>query len=470
MSDYFKDMTAILCGFSPKYQRNQSMNKKSRLTQGKIGKTLFQLTIPMLLATISMVIFNLADTFFIGRLGTLPLAALAFTFPVVFVITSLALGLGIGVSALVSRAIGEGDHHKVQCLTTASLILALILVFILAAIGLITLEPIFRALGANENVLPLIKDYMNIWYGGVLFVVVPMVGNNAIRATGDTKTPGLVMAASAIFNLLFDPLLIYGIGPFPELGIRGAAYATVAARFITFIFAVYILYHREKMIAFHDMCIKNLWKWWKRILYIGLPTAGSRMIIPVAVAIITRLISKYGDHAVAGFGVASRIEFFALVGVMSLASVLGPFIGQNLGAQKMHRVQKSYMYSNYFSIVSGLLIALVLAVFSKDISAVFNANQSVVSISSLYLMTVPISYTLLGVSVLSMTTLNVLHKPLIATLLSIIHMFVIYVPLAHFLSSHYDIQGIFLALAIANGLIGVGGYFIVKREIRLVRT
>jgi len=440
-------------------------DKTSKLTEGPIAKTLFLMTLPMLLATMGMVIFNITDTFFVGKLGTMPLAAMTYTFPVVMLISNLAHGLGIGTSALISRAIGEGDSHKVQQLTTSSIILAITLVLILVVTGMSTIEAVFRSLGADDTVLPMIKDYMQIWYGGVIFVLFPIIGNNAIRATGDTKTPSIVMGLAALLNFIFDPLLIFGIGPFPALGIKGAATATVVARLTTFVVAIYVLYFREKMLTLHGFDFRKIWTWWKDILYIGLPTAGTRMIIPISVAIITRLISSFGPNAVAGFGVASRIEFFALVGVVSLASVLGPFIGQNLGAKRFDRIKTSLTYSYRFSIVSGLFTGVALAIFAKPISAIFNDSPGVVSVSVLYLLIVPSSYTLQGVVMLSSISLNVFHKPFTASLLSILQMFILYIPLAYLLSILWGIKGIFIALAIANFTIGVIAKFVVSHEL-----
>ena len=131
---------------------------KARLVEGPVGKTLIKLTIPMIFGMVGMVIFNLADTFFVGQLGTNQLAALSFTFPVVLVIHSLALGLGIGASAVISRAIGEGSHDKVQRLTTDSLILSILFVGFFVLVGSLTINPLFRLLGAPDNILPMIKE------------------------------------------------------------------------------------------------------------------------------------------------------------------------------------------------------------------------------------------------------------------------------------------------------------------------
>ena len=232
-------------------------------------------------------LFNLVDTFFIGRLGTTELAAISFTFPVVFLLGSIAMGLGIGISSVISRAIGEGDHHKVQRLTTDGLILSLIIVGVLAIIGILTIEPLFRLIGATSETLPLIKQYMKIWYLGIVFLVVPMVGNNAIRATGDTKSPSIIMMIGAGINAILDPLLIFGIGFFPRLEISGAALATVIARATTLIAALWILGHREKMLSLSRPQIKSMWDSWRKILYIGIPAAGMHMLVPINAGIIT---------------------------------------------------------------------------------------------------------------------------------------------------------------------------------------
>jgi len=219
------------------------------LTEGPVGRTLARLTVPMVAGIVGMVAFNLTDTFFVGRLGTEELAALSFTFPFVTVLARFTLGIGMGASAVISRAVGGGNARAVRRLTTDSLSLALIGVVIFVAAGLVWMEPIFRALGCGPDILPLVKKYMTIWIAGLLFVFFPMVSNNAIRANGDTKTPALIMLTAVFANIILDPLLIFGPGPFPALGLAGAAYATVFTRMITFMLSFYIVAFRLKMIT-----------------------------------------------------------------------------------------------------------------------------------------------------------------------------------------------------------------------------
>jgi putative MATE family efflux protein len=291
--------------------------QKARLTDGPVVKTLVNLTLPMMVGIIGMVTFNLVDTFFVGRLGTPELAAMSFTFPVILVVSSLAMGLGIGTAAVVSHAIGEGDHHKIQRLTTDGLLLAFLVVTAFSVAGELTIEPLFRGLGADDNTIHLIKKYMSVWYIGVPFVIIPMVGNNAIRATGDTKTPAAIMVVAVIMNLILDPLLIFGIGPFPRLELAGAALATVFARATTLAVSIMVLSRRENMITLKLPGLKEVINSWKQILYIGIPAAATNIILPVSIGIVTRLVSAFGPESVAGFGVASKIEMFALTIIMA---------------------------------------------------------------------------------------------------------------------------------------------------------
>ena len=152
---------------------------------------------------------QLVDTFYIGQLGLIELASVSFTFPVVFVVWSIAFGIGIGTSSVVARAIGQGNHREVKMLTTASLYLTFLVMGAVGVFGVITINPVFTMLGASPDMMPLIRDYMVIWFLGYPLVALPMVGNNAIRATGDSKTPSIVMMGLAIVNAILDPCLLY---------------------------------------------------------------------------------------------------------------------------------------------------------------------------------------------------------------------------------------------------------------------
>jgi putative MATE family efflux protein len=446
-----------------------SAPNRSRLTEGPVVKTLIALTLPMIVGIVGMVAFNLVDTFFVGRLGAEELAAMSFTFPVVLIISSLARGLGVGTSAVLSRAIGQGDRGLVRRLTTDGLLLSLLIVLAFAIAGIFTIDPLFRLLGADSDILPLIHRYMRIWYLGMPFVVIPMVGNNAIRATGDTKTPSLIMVLAILVNLSLDPLLIFGIGPFPRLELEGAAIATVIARATTLVVSLLVLSKREKMITLTRVKLQEVIASWKKILFIGLPAAGTMIIIPIATGIITRMISDYGVESVAGFGVASRIETFSITVISALATVIIPFIGQNLGAGRIDRIRLGLRFGQLFSMAWGGLLFIVFLFLARPLSRIFNDDIQVIEAASSYMLIVSVSYGAFGMFQLITASFNALNKPFHAAFLSILRVIVLYVPLAFLGRRLFGLRGMFGAATIANFLSALVAYLLLAAVLKKIK-
>jgi len=173
--------------------------------EGNVKTTLLRLTGPMMLSLVSMVAFNIVDTFFIGMPGARELAAMSFTFAPVFLLTSIAMGIGTGGTSVISRIIGEGNTKNVRRLTSDTILLGVIVSIITSIIGILTIEPVFTLLGAAPDLLPLVRSYMIIWYIGLPFVIIPIIGNSIIRSTGDMKTPMCIMLVAIIVNFILDP-------------------------------------------------------------------------------------------------------------------------------------------------------------------------------------------------------------------------------------------------------------------------
>jgi putative MATE family efflux protein len=414
-----------------------------------------------------MLIFNLTDTYFVGQLGKDQLAAITFTFPVVMFFVSLALGLGMGTSAVVSRAIGEGNREKVVRLASDSLLLILLIALIAVAIGVSTMDELFTMLGAEGHILEYVKSYMLIWYSGVIFVMIPMVGNNAIRATGDTKTPSLIMLIAAGVNIILDPLLIFGYGPVPAMGIEGAAYATLISRSVTLLAALYILVIREKMVSFKPAPLGKVKDSFQQVLQIGLPTAITRVLMPVGIGVITKMVSSYGIAAVAAFGVGSRIDMLSMTPLMALASVAGPFVGQNAGAKFYDRIKKAVKGMYQFIFAYGIISYIVIAALASYIVSIFNEDPHVIQIGADLLRITPANLPFMGLIVISSVALNVLRKPIKAGVLGITQMFVLYIPMAWLFSEWIGLNGIFYALVISGSLIGIIATFITMKEIKI---
>jgi len=263
-----------------------------------------------------------------------------------------------------------------------------------------------------------------------------------------------------VINAILDPLLIFGYGPFPELGIRGAALATAISRAMTMVVAIYVLAVREQLITFKPVSRNSLWGCIAAILYIGLPAAGARMVNPIGIGILTRIIASFGPTAVAAFGVGTRVEMFALSVVNALASVIGPFVGQNLGARNYNRIREGFALSFRFSILWGLGMAALIALAARPVAGLFSDNPEVIRYTALFLYIVPVSYTLQGIFLVVTTSLNAMQRPLPAALLSLLQMFVLAVPLALLARPLDEIGLIFGALAAAYVLTGLAARWI----------
>ncbi|MEO0997358.1 MAG: MATE family efflux transporter [Pseudomonadota bacterium] len=443
-------------------------SRNAQLTKGPVGRHLVRMALPMMLGIFAMMAFNLTDTWFVAQVGTAELAAISFTFPVVMVLSSVAIGLGAGTSSVLARAIGRGDWARVQRLATDSMILASLAGIILAGIGLVTIEPLFRLLGANEMTLPLIRDYMVWWYIGTPFLIAPMVGMAAIRATGDTRLPSLLMISSAVLNLILDPLLIFGLGPFPRLGLEGAALASLVVRVAFFAAAVTLLHRRMHMLTWHIGSGAELAASWRQILHVGLPAAGTNAIIPLATGVVTAMLAQYGQTTVAGFGVASRVESVVLIVFYALSAVIGPFAGQNLGVGRRDRILSALKLCTVFSLGFGAALALLLALAGRPIALLFDSQAEVVTVAATYLLIVPLSYGTAAMVMIMNAAFNGLGRPLPAVAISAARMLLLYVPLAWIGSEFYGATGIFIALALANVIAGVVAYVWVVRTVRAI--
>jgi|TARA_Y100000994_G_scaffold96080_1_gene79568 putative MATE family efflux protein len=450
--------------------KSNAKQRTSDLLEGDIGTTLKRMTIPMILGMVMMMSFGLIDTFFVSLLGTDPLAAISFTFPVTFTVISLNIGLGIGTSAIIGKLQGSKEITKSQHYATGSIMLSVLLVGTLAIIGLFTIEPVFKLLNATENLMPYISDYMGLWYLSSIFLAMPMVGNSVLRACGDTRTPSIVMAAGGGLNALLDPIFIFGLGPVPAMGIKGAALATFIAWIVGAFWILYILAVRRKLMLPRLLTLSELRDSSREILKIGLPAAGANMLTPVAGGVMTAVVAGYGAEAVAAWGVGNRMESIASIVVLALSMTLPPFISQNVGAGQVNRVKRAYSLTLKFVLIWQFVIFLVMWALSSWIAVAF-ANEAEVSVLiQLFLMIVPLGYGMQGIIILTNSSLNAMHRPMTALILSVIRLFVFFVPISVAGSFLFDLKGLFVGTVIANFAMACVSFFVFKRAVSQFET
>lgn len=437
------------------------MQDKHGLLTAPIPQVLRNMTVPMVFGMVAILMFNVVDTFFISLLGTDSLAAISFTFPVTFGVNCITMGIGIGLSTNIARLLGQAETKHAAHFASHGLLLAILLISLASLFGLFTIKPLFQFLGAEDKLIPLIKDYMLIWYVTIPLLVIPMAGNSVIRATGDTKTPAKIMIVAGAINGVLDPLLIFGYGPFPELGIQGAAIASAISWFGALLCSLYLLIEREKLLALPNF--SHIISDWKQVLKIGAPAGISTAMTPISGAILMMLLASHGTTAVAAYGAAQRIESLLLLVLMSLTSALTPFMAQNLGAKNFARSFAAMFLSMRFSIVFQLFIFIMMVPLSIPLAALFGQEESVNDLIWLYLIIVPFSYGFQGIIMVLVSSLNAMHQPLKAFYWSFMRLFIFTLPAAWIGSWLYDIQGLFIGIALGNIAGGVLGYLYALR-------
>ena len=445
---------------------DKSQIAKRDLTQGDIAKNLYSMAMPMVGGLLATMSFNVVDTLFVAGLGKQALAALSFTFPVVMLVISLSIGLGAGTTSAVSVAVGEKDNEKVKQLITAAMLLTAAVTMPVALLGLATVPLVFSLLGAEAEIIPLIGEYMYTWYCSVPFIAVPMVGLAAIRALGMTKVPAILMITIAIVNAVLDPILIYGWFGIPAFGIQGASLASLTVRVASLFVVFYYLHVKLALLVNPLSHISKIAHHWKTILHVGVPAMATNMIIPVSSAIVVSVVASHGEDAIAGFGVATRIEAISLILFYALSSVIGPFCGQNLGAKSYDRLIEAQKICAKFCIMAGLTICFVLALLGPIVTPLFCDNDSVVGFANSYLWIVPFSYMAYGMVMVANASFNGLRRPLPGVLISSARVIFVLMPLVWLGNQFFGVAGVYTAIAISNLSVGVLAYFMIVKYIK----
>lgn len=431
-------------------------SRKGDLTKGEIKKHLIRLTLPMTWGIFAIISFQLVDTFYVSLLGTKELAALSFTFPITMAIFSLFIGFQIATSSVVSRLIGSGDMGAVKRIVLHALILVFVLGVITAFLGLVFHDVIFSIMGASAEMRVLIWEYMHIWFAGAIFVTLPMVSNASMRASGDSMTPAIVMTVVALINIILDPILIFGMFGFPRLEIQGAALATIFANSCAMVVGLYINYFRKGLIAnpFSELQLHLFWDSAKRFLFIALPAGLTSTIQPIVNAFIMALLAGYSTDAVAAYGVVTRIEAFALIILMALATGMSPIIGQNWGAKNYDRVHETLKIAINFSIVWSIGVAIILGVFAKPIASIFSDSPEMIGYATLFFWMVPFSYAFGNLVMGWGAAFNAMGMPQRSLLMIVVKMLILMLPAIYIGEYFYGVAGMFAAMAVVNIISG----------------
>jgi putative MATE family efflux protein len=420
----------------------------------------------MALGLVAIFSFEAVDLFFISQLGDESLAAVSFAFPVIWLLMGVGIGFEAGASSCVARAIGQGDLYRARRLTTDTVVLGTVVAVGLCVVGLLTIRPVFTLLGAPEELLPLIDDYMSIRYWVSPVEVALWTSLAAIRARGNTLLEGKVITAAAVLNAALDPIFIFGLLGFPALGIQGAAFASLAANLIMLGLMLFYLGPRLGVYASPFAPFHEILDSWRHMLVIGVPAIVTNAIVPVSNGIVTAMVAAYGINAVAGFGIAMRIEPMALIPFYALSAVSSPFAGQNFGAGQFDRIIEARNVITRFCFVFGLTLALVMIFAAEPIASLFSDSPEIRTVAVEYLWLVSISFGAYGLVMSVCASFNGIGVPMPGVVLSVSRVIVVFLPLAFIGRWLFDMNGLFVAAALSNIAVGTLAFFWLGRRVR----
>ncbi|HNS48986.1 MAG TPA: MATE family efflux transporter [bacterium] len=430
----------------------------SVLVEKKVVRTLFAMALPMLAGTFAMNAYHLTDTWFVSRLGTLALAAMGFTFPVVMLLVCMARGIGSGLTTLVSHAIGRHDHEEASRLVTHGIMLTLAVTAVMSIGGYLLITPIFKSLGAGAAALPLVSAYMRTWFIGAPTMTLPMVGSGILISAGDSKAASWLMIVGTLVNLVLDPIMIFGFLGCPAMGIRGAALATVISQAISMLWLLRLLYKKHRFLAWRRWTAAEYGLSLRRITGFAVPSVLSMLLMPISATVITKLLSGFGYEAVAASGAAGRIEMFAFMIPMALGISLTPFISQNFGAKRLDRIQEAKKWSTGFALAYGGLMTAAFFIFAPHLAAIFTKDPKVAETIIAYIRITCFGYGMMEVHRYCGFFLTGLHRPVAATLLNGVRVLVFLIPLSYLGAHLIGLRGVFWGRLVTDLSVGAIGF------------
>lgn len=422
---------------------------------------------PFSIAVIALISTGIVDTIYLGRLedpdnpqiARAVLAALGIAFPISFIGNSANIGLGAGTMSAVSRALGQDDVAKSKRHAAAAILLGLFVMTILVSLMLLISPFILSLMGQSDDVERRAFGYLLIVMPGLVLVSVASMSNNILRAGGEALLPSSIMILGALINIIMNPFFIYGWGPFPRMELQGAALSTLLGNGIGALYGFYIILFHRRAVDFVGMTFKSMRHAWSIIGQVGVPAAGTNIVVPVATWVVVAIIGNVlGEADVAAFTVASRAELISVGLLYALSACIGAVTGRNGGAGKTDRVREAFKVCYLICVIWGTAMAVLLAVFATQIANIFTSDEVLIAKIIPYFYIVPITIFAYGFVFVSAAGLNALGRPLFGLTYTIIRSLILYIGLIAVGVWTAGLIGAFVGVAAANivsGLIAI---------------
>ncbi|MBU0614494.1 MAG: MATE family efflux transporter [Nanoarchaeota archaeon] len=416
------------------------------LTTGSVTKTILTTAMPLILALLLQTGFNIVDAIYVGRISAEAIAAVSLAFPIMFFIFAVAGGVGVGATSLIARYIGSKKFDKADNVAEHALLAGLVLGLLFTIFGFWLGRPLVVSMGA-DSIADLTLEYLNVIFIGTVFMMIFIIGNNIFRGEGDTKTPMKFMMIATITNIILDPIFIFTLG----YGVKGAAIATIISNFFGFGAVMLGFMNGKSSVKIRPRHFKYDFKIIKKIFAIGIPSSLSQISMSLSLGVMMKIISTFGTYAVAAYGIIFRLDSIAILPALGLMMAVIPIIGQNVGAKKFDRAEKSaYRTAIMAGIFTGL-VGLIFFSFPRLFISIFNTTPEVIGFGVLYLRTVTLVYAFIGIGISMGGSFLGAGHPMPALITTLLRVIILLIPLSLLLAFTFNlgILGVWLAVSIS---------------------
>ena len=436
-----------------------NMKIKNNLTEGSILKSLIALSVPIIFANLLQTAYQLTDTFWVGKLGTAAVAAVSISFPIIFLIISLGGGLAMAGTILVAQYKGRENKKAVDHIASQTILAVVLISIVLAIIGYALSPFLIHLMNVETAVFSSAVLYMKISFIGMVFMFTYMVFQSLMRGVGDVKTPVYIVLGTVLLNLILDPLFIFGYGFIPAFGVAGAAVASIGTQGLAAIIGIALLLKGKHKIQLHLSDLKQPdWVLIKKMFKLGFPASIEQSTRALGMTVMTFLVASFGTLILAAYGVGSRILSFVLIPAMGLSMATSTIVGQNIGARKTERAEKTVKLSAFIGFILLTIVGIIMFLFAKQISAIFIPGEiETIQSSALFIKIMALTFGFIGIQM----SLNGLFRgsgnTMISMVLSIVSLWVLRFPLAYILSQHTALAelGLWIAFPVTNVLAAI---------------
>ncbi|MBI2128824.1 MATE family efflux transporter [Candidatus Woesearchaeota archaeon] len=435
------------------------------LTKGNILKTLVFLAWPAFIGVLLNAFYNVVDTIWIGRYSTLGVAATSMVFPVFFIIIALSAGISTGTASLVARYLGAKKNKEADNAAEHSILISLFFGILITAAGIISAVPLFRLLGATPEIFSMTLAYARIIFSGSVFAFLYMTLSAVLRAEGDTKTPTKVLFFTTMVNFILDPFLIFGIAGLPEMGVAGAAIATVFAQFISCVILLRHILKKRSVIRLNIRDFKFDFSIIRKTLSIGVPSSLSNVFTSIGFMFLMRIVSIYGTYAIAAYGIGIRMDAIAIMPAIALTTAVLTMVGQNIGAKKIYRAEKTAWVAAVLISIFMLFIGLLFFINPGIWIRIFTSDPEIIKIGFWYFRIISLSYIFKGFQFVMSGAFQGSGKVIAPAIVNISAWLVFAVPLAYLMAVKlgFGLIGVWIAMLMSAIYGGLANMFLFAR-------